>query len=322
MGFFPWFPDDPKLRFFGDSARNRLIRQSAKEASRHWEWWVAVGAIFLSTIPIWLGALSLVFDLPHVSQGIEHCIAYCAAIYIPNFFVALMLCLCFRRYYFQKAILRHYDGRPPSCFACGYDLRYCENFDQSGCPECGWLPTSATSGAMDRKATTTWFLIGIYTGVAALLGPAFAVFLLVNPVQRDNPYGGVKPNTSLVVQGTGRPSSWFSTQMALGNSGFTASAGPGRYRDENDQEWDFYAIEIQKPEGGVSYVFFERRLRMSEVPAELVDKTVNDIVSFDEESGVVTFTLGSDTHTCTLASREWPAGEYGRQAAPNSRFKR
>ena len=100
-----------------------------------------------------------------------------------------------------------------------------------------------------------------------------------------------------------RPSTGISTIMPLGNTPFMATVGPSRYQDENDNDWDYYTISVQKKEGKSSYVFFERQFKIEDIPKELVNKTANEIASYDKKTGIVKFALGHKEYEYNLPKK-------------------
>ena len=50
---------------------------------------------------------------------------------------------------------------------------------------------------------------------------------------------------------------------------------------------------MERQDGTKSYVYFEREFRMDEIMLDLDKKKVEDLVTFDETSRLVTFTLGN-----------------------------
>jgi hypothetical protein len=156
---------------------------------------------------------------------------------------------------------------------------------------------------MDRKTRTMRFLTGSPTRMTFLIVLAFFLSLLLYGALRYAEFGRGRPDVRFTVRDSNRTMISHPTEMALGSSGFKAVVGPSRYSDKNNEEWDYYEIEVVKPAGTSSQIFFARDFRMDEIPAELVDKKANDIVTFDEEAGVVTFTLGSEIHTWMLPRR-------------------
>ena len=153
---------------------------------------------------------------------------------------------------------------------------------------------------MNKGTKAKWFFIGLISGwiLPIIIGLAY-----YNLVIHDDPFNGVRPDMGESLGEFGRQSLWKSYHMRLGNSGFTAGAGPVRYLDENNEDWAYYSIDVQKPEEDASYVYFQRHLRISEVPDSLLDMKTRDIAEYNEESRVVTFDLGDKTFTYKLPYR-------------------
>ena len=156
---------------------------------------------------------------------------------------------------------------------------------------------------METKAK--WFFIGLIVGWIPVIIASVVIFAWHSQMSEigDDLFGGVTPDMGEDLHEFGRSAEWNATHMPLGNSGFKAAAGPNRYTDKPDQDWDHYSIDVEKPEGKSSYVYFQRDFRMDEIPRDLVDQKVQDIVSFDVESRVVTFDLGTRIKTYTLPNR-------------------
>lgn len=153
---------------------------------------------------------------------------------------------------------------------------------------------------MKGKSKAKWFFIGLAAGWVPIAVAAIVILLLVNHVGLDDPFHGVRPDMGERLHEFGRPATWEATHMQLGSTEFKAAAGPNRYTDKPNLDWDHYTIDVEKPEGESSYVYFERNFRMDEIPRALIKKNVRDIVTFDEKSRVVTFDLGSRIETYKL----------------------
>ncbi len=92
----------------------------------------------------------------------------------------------------------------------------------------------------------------------------------------------------------GRPAIWDSTRIDLDETGFTAAAGPARYTDEDNEIWDYYSIDVEKPDsdGTVMSVYFSRDYKIDDIPPDLLKRDVAEIASYDKETNVVTFSIG------------------------------
>ena len=156
---------------------------------------------------------------------------------------------------------------------------------------------------MAQKVKKKWIFIGLGAGLLLLIALGTVIVVLTNHEDLRAPFGGTTPDMGESLHEFGRPATWNVTHMTLGDIGFRAAAGPFKYTDEDNQDWDYYSIDIEKPEGKSSYVFFQRDLKMDKVPVELVDRKVQDIVTYDENSRLVTFTIGSNIYRYTLPNR-------------------
>jgi hypothetical protein len=91
----------------------------------------------------------------------------------------------------------------------------------------------------------------------------------------------------------GRPALWHSQSMALGDTGFVAHVGPTVYENKDDREPDYYSIDVEKAEGVNWQVYFERDLRIDELPEGFDSRPINEIVSYDSTTRKVTFAVGA-----------------------------
>jgi len=98
----------------------------------------------------------------------------------------------------------------------------------------------------------------------------------------------------------GRPALWDAQHKDIGTTGFIAGAGAGYYQDENDKIPDYYSIDIQY-KGKDSYpVYFSRDFKIEDLPEKFIDKKIDDIVSYDLKTRIVTFKVGKETYKYTL----------------------
>ena len=89
-----------------------------------------------------------------------------------------------------------------------------------------------------------------------------------------------------------RPAEWKPKEIKLGKTEFIASAGPYFYRDENNDEADYYCIDVEKFYRDASYVYFSRYFLIKDCPKGLLEKPIEDIVKFNEKKQIVTFLIG------------------------------
>jgi len=154
---------------------------------------------------------------------------------------------------------------------------------------------------MNKGTKIKWFFIGLGSGWIILAAGSFFLFNLF--ANQDDPFNGVKPDMGKSLHKFGRPARWQASHMWLGDSGFKAAAGPHRYEDEDDKEWDYYSIDVEKPDGDSFYVYFQRDFHISEIPDSLLGMKVQDIAEYDEKSRMVTFEIGEKTFTYELPNR-------------------
>jgi hypothetical protein len=111
------------------------------------------------------------------------------------------------------------------------------------------------------------------------------------------------------LQQKGRSVFWKPQTLALGDSGFVAHVATCTYLDENAKTRDFdvqhprpdyFTIGVQKPRDSASYVYFQRDLRIDEVPDDFVSKPIEEIVTYEPTSRKVSFTIGTQRSEYTL----------------------
>lgn len=116
----------------------------------------------------------------------------------------------------------------------------------------------------------------------------------------DIPSGYLERDIGNRLHEFGRPAVWRSSHMELADTGYSAAVGPNRYTDENDQAWDFYSIDVERPDGSMRHVYFQRDFEITDLPREVIDKKVDELVTFNEDSRVGTFSIGSKVVTYRL----------------------
>ncbi len=109
------------------------------------------------------------------------------------------------------------------------------------------------------------------------------------------------------VHVSGRSAEWYSKSKYLGDTCYKASIGPYLYRDEGDEDPDFYAIDVQvKTEsaealgGYVWQVLFARQFHINDISDELLYQNVHEVVSFEPSSRTVTFSLDEKSYVYEL----------------------
>jgi len=171
---------------------------------------------------------------------------------------------------------------------------------------------------MDKGQKTKWFLIGLLTGLITSIiagNIAYTYLASINGKSEINkasasgsgikkdPFQGTRPDIGRRLHEFGRPALWSASHMPLGESKFIAAAGPSRYMDEDNDDWDYYTIDVEKESGKSSYVFFQRDFKINEIPPGLISEKVESIVTFNEKSRLVTFAIGEKTYKYKLPSR-------------------
>jgi hypothetical protein len=123
------------------------------------------------------------------------------------------------------------------------------------------------------------------------------------------PYSAV--DVGPILHEFGRPAEWKSQRMYLGKTCYTASIGPSVYQDEDDEIADYYSIDVEarqltKLENGSEeetwLVVYRRDFEISDLPEGLLDKNIDDVVEFDEETNSVTFLIGESSYEYSLPS--------------------
>lgn len=97
---------------------------------------------------------------------------------------------------------------------------------------------------------------------------------------------------------------WDSRVVTLGSSGFKASVGPFRFVGPGEDEIpDWYRIDVERRTATGSDVLFERDIGLHELPPGALGMRAEDIVTYDAETGTVTFELGERVETYVLPPR-------------------
>jgi hypothetical protein len=157
--------------------------------------------------------------------------------------------------------------------------------------------------------------IGLVVGIVLIITIAISSIVIYNYITYD-PYMGVKPDipdvVNMVEMGLpNRPAEGQGTSIRLGNTEFLAGLSLVYYTDESDKDWDYCTIQVCREIGDTYYVFFKRQLDISDVPEEII-KMAGDalplrearVVTFDENSGMVTFTVGEKIFTYKLPEKQ------------------
>jgi len=108
----------------------------------------------------------------------------------------------------------------------------------------------------------------------------------------------------------GTPCEWVPMRLALTN-GYAARVGPVFYRDEANDDADYYSIDVEWEKGPCkgSVVMFTIDMPLSWVSPEKLTGTVDRIVRFERDTQTVTFDLGSTNFTYRLENPPLGEGE-------------
>ena len=99
----------------------------------------------------------------------------------------------------------------------------------------------------------------------------------------------------------GRPAHWNIKTIDLGDTGFIAHVGPSIYEDEDNDEIDYYSIDIEKQRSKDSWhVFFSMDFEPSDLPKDFDKKPVSEVVFYDPATRIVEFKIGDGSYTYAL----------------------
>ena len=76
------------------------------------------------------------------------------------------------------------------------------------------------------------------------------------------------------------------------------------YQDKQEKAPDYYSIDVEKPEGDGSYVYFQRDIRLEELPRNYVDKPIAEVVSYDLTTRTARFVVGDQKFEYRLPPEE------------------
>ena len=135
------------------------------------------------------------------------------------------------------------------------------------------------------------------------LAPVLLIILLTGC--ESDPYCGVKPDLGKRLHEFGRSATWYATHKNLENNRFEIAAGPTRYQDESNLEYDYYSIHVARKHGWIwhiinkgvlessSYVLYQRDFEIEDIPKNIIHKRVEEIAEYNKSNKVVTFKLGN-----------------------------
>jgi len=115
-----------------------------------------------------------------------------------------------------------------------------------------------------------------------------------------------KPNLSPAIHEMGRPALWDAREMKLGDTRFRANIGPSAYQDEDNNDPDYYTIEVEYERNDKSsLVCYGRSFKLSDLPEGFIELGVKKVVQYDEATRKVTFKIGKKLFEYTLPQRKY-----------------
>jgi len=115
---------------------------------------------------------------------------------------------------------------------------------------------------------------------------------------------GIPINQSYVKKKPfGTPAEWRPTRIDLTN-GYVANVGPYFYQDETNDIPDYYSIDIEKREGNAWPVYFSVDMPLDWVSSNKLTASAKEIVSFNPQTGIVIFDVGTTSFTYRLKEGE------------------
>lgn len=101
----------------------------------------------------------------------------------------------------------------------------------------------------------------------------------------------------------GRPALLKLEFISLGSTGFKASIGPGIYQDEDNNVPDYYCIDVEKQHGNDWYVYFQRQIKIEDLPNDFINKKISEVVELNKNANHVVFKIGNNKYEYTLSKR-------------------
>jgi hypothetical protein len=136
----------------------------------------------------------------------------------------------------------------------------------------------------------------------ALFIVGLLVTLILSPGCKEAPKSA-SSNTPPPINFAGR-STYRECAMTTPLTGrWEAGISHGYFSDVEDKEYDFLEITLEQPQGdGNILVPFEAAYSLESLPADILSKSPEEIVSFDEAARSVTFDLGTTQVTTPIPS--------------------
>ena len=102
----------------------------------------------------------------------------------------------------------------------------------------------------------------------------------------------------------GRPCEWKAQHRPLGSSRFQASIGPQYYQDSPSPEPSFFSIDVEEQRGDVWYVLAQKGFLPSELPRGFLARSLDEVVTFLEDTRTAVFTIGDEQLRYDLPSAD------------------
>lgn len=99
---------------------------------------------------------------------------------------------------------------------------------------------------------------------------------------------------------SGRECTWDATSVNLGDTGFIAYVGPHIYKDEDNDDPDYYSIDVEYKQEDGSLVCYSRDFELKDLPDGLLESEATDIVRYNADNRMVTFQIGTNKYQYQL----------------------
>jgi len=149
-----------------------------------------------------------------------------------------------------------------------------------------------------KKTKVLYCIAGVAT---ALLLVAIFLFQAFEDVGSDDPFAGVKPDYGPSLRKRFSQATSMQNEVNLGLTNFIASATEIKYPENTD--WNFYALSVEKRIGNSSYIFFQRHVKLEEIPKRIIGKKAKELVTFNRDTNEVTFDLESQIFTYRIPEK-------------------
>ena len=103
---------------------------------------------------------------------------------------------------------------------------------------------------------------------------------------------------------SGKRANWSYSSIPILNGKYKVGVGPYKFTEPDDGVYDYYSIDIEEPKGKTSYVISQKRFALNYVSESIISTKAKDIVSFNENTKVVTFDLGKSVFKYKLLTKQ------------------